>query len=157
MGAAAGKDATMSMRSWAWLWVLAGCEVSPVPGDVVAIPDPGPGEVAADPGDVRQRPLEDSGPSGSGIEAPATELLVRITAPAGNGWTTTLSSVVSLSGVVFGPVASMQWDDGRPERAHRGPLGHALLAAGGISLKAGDNRIRVRATDADGNTVSDAW
>lgn len=146
----------MSMRSWAWLWVLAGCEVSPVPGDVVAIPDPGPGEVAADPGDVRQRPLEDSGPSGSGIEAPATELLVRITAPAGNGWTTTLSSVVSLSGVVFGPVASMQWEMGDQSGPIEVPSGTPFWLAGGISLKAGDNRIRVRATDADGNTVSDA-
>ena len=145
----------MKMRTWMWIGLLAGCEVSPAPGDVVS-GDPGPAEVATDSGDARQRPWEDSGPSGTGTEAPATELLVRITAPAGNGWTTTLSSVASLSGVVFGPVTSMRWEVGDQSGAIDVPAGTPFWVAGGISLKVGDNPIRVLATDPDGNTVSDA-
>ncbi len=81
------------------------------------------------------------------VDGPAAELLVRITGPAGRGYTTTAGSLVALTGLVFGPVESLSWSTASGASGQVDwNEGSPYWLSDAIPLAVGDNRLVVTAT-----------
>ncbi len=134
---------------------VSGCTSSDSNGDSTSQYDFGVQDVKYD-ADASGELPEDEVISGGVVgEYPSAELLIRITEPSGHGYATTVGSVVSLSGVVFGKYSKVAWASSTANGTIATTVGSPFWQTDGIALVPGDNILKVSVAAENGESVSD--